>query len=176
MDPKVTVIIPVYNCRETVSEAIESVLAQTLQDFELSVVDDGSTDGTDRAVERYRDRVTLLRQENRGPAVARNAGIRKARGDLISFLDERQNKFQVKILDMNPVTSERTGNKTNAIKENAMRISVQEVPVGNLARFLDSIENSGSIVKVQRIRIKPNFSKPTHLDGVIQISTFVIER
>lgn len=85
--PRVSVIIPTYNCREYISEAIESVFQQTFTDYEIIVVDDGSTDGTESKVAEYLDRVILLRQENRGPAVARNRGIRAARGELIAFLD-----------------------------------------------------------------------------------------
>ena len=85
--PRVSVIIPTYNCAPYVGAAVESVLAQTWQDFELIVVDDGSTDNTRSILERYLDRIVYLHQENQGESVARNRGIEIARGEYIAFLD-----------------------------------------------------------------------------------------
>lgn len=87
--PKVSVIIPSYNYARFLPGAIESVLDQTFQDFELIVVDDGSTDETADVVRPYTENHGLkyIRQENRGPSSARNTGIRNARGKLVAFLD-----------------------------------------------------------------------------------------
>jgi len=89
--PKVSVIIPTHNRAQVVADAIESVLAQTYPDFELIVVDDGSTDRTRQVVERYigqnGKRVAYLWQENAGAPAARNAGIRLSAGDYVAFLD-----------------------------------------------------------------------------------------
>ena len=87
--PLFSVVIPTYNRRDLVSRAIASVLAQTFEDFELLVVDDGSTDETARLVLGLGDpRIRLVAlAKNRGPSAARNAGIAAARGELISMLD-----------------------------------------------------------------------------------------
>jgi len=85
--PLVSVIIPTYNRRDLLREAIDSVLSQTFKDFELIVVDDGSVDGTGRMLRRYGDRLTYVVQENRGVSVARNRGIDLAGGGYITFLD-----------------------------------------------------------------------------------------
>lgn len=86
--PRVSVIIPTYNRRKYVQEAIDSVLAQTFTDYEIIVIDDGSTDGTDEALQvRYGDRIHYEWQENQGESVARNRGIELARGEYIAFLD-----------------------------------------------------------------------------------------
>ena len=87
--PSVSVIIPTYNRAHLVGRAIRSVLDQTRQDFELIVVDDGSTDKTGRVVRSFTDdRIRYLRHErNRGGAAARNTGIKAARGTYIAFLD-----------------------------------------------------------------------------------------
>jgi glycosyltransferase involved in cell wall biosynthesis len=87
--PAVTVIIPTFNRAAIVGRAIRSVLAQTFEDWELIVVDDGSTDGTEQAVKSFSDdRIKYVRHErNRGGAAARNTGIRCARGEYVAFLD-----------------------------------------------------------------------------------------
>lgn len=86
--PLVSVIIPTYNRAALVVEAVASVLAQTWTDYELLVVDDGSTDGTQEVLAPYRDRLRLLRRpENRGVSAARNLGARESRGQWLAFLD-----------------------------------------------------------------------------------------
>jgi glycosyltransferase involved in cell wall biosynthesis len=83
----ISVVIATYNHGAFIAEAIESVLAQTVADRELIVVDDGSTDGTHEVVARYGEAVRYLRQENRGAFAARNRGRDEARSDLVAFLD-----------------------------------------------------------------------------------------
>jgi len=88
--PKVSVIIGAYNCEKFIEETIRSVMGQTFKDWELIVVDDGSSDNTCGIVQRIDDeRIRLIRlAKNSGlPAVSRNTGIRAARGEYIAFLD-----------------------------------------------------------------------------------------
>jgi len=82
----VSVIIPTYNRAWVLKEAIDSVLAQNFRDFEIIVVDDGSTDNTLRILESYQE-VCIVRQNHRGVSAARNAGIARATGHFIAFLD-----------------------------------------------------------------------------------------
>src|SRR5438552_1251330 len=82
----VSVIIPSYNHAHFLPESIESVLQQTIQDFEIVVIDDGSTDDTAAIVAKY-PQVRYLRQENRGLAAALNTGIRETSGRFLIFLD-----------------------------------------------------------------------------------------
>ena len=82
----VSVIIPCYNQARYLGEAIESVLRQSYDNFQIIVVDDGSTDETQEVARRY-ERVECIRQENRGLAEARNAGMRASRGEYVVFLD-----------------------------------------------------------------------------------------
>jgi len=105
---RVSVIIPTYNCETYVGQAVESVLAQTYQDFELIVVDDGSTDNTRQVLEPYLDRITYLYQENQGESAARNRGIQMAQGEYVAFLDSddlwlpRKLERQVAAMEVSP--------------------------------------------------------------------------
>jgi GT2 family glycosyltransferase len=83
----VSVIIPAYNRFSLLREAIESVLAQTDNQYEIIVVDDGSTDKTHTIAETYKGKLRYLHQRNRGVSAARNRGIFEAKGDYICFLD-----------------------------------------------------------------------------------------
>jgi glycosyltransferase involved in cell wall biosynthesis len=85
--PKVSVIIPVYNCERFVGAAIESVLSQTYEDYELIVVDDGSQDETLNIISNYREKIRILSQPNSGQATARNLGYKNSTGEYLAFLD-----------------------------------------------------------------------------------------
>ncbi len=85
--PLVTVIIPTYNRDWILKEAIDSVLSQDFENFELIVVDDGSTDNTQDILDGYTRDIIVLRQDNCGVSAARNAGIASASGHFIAFLD-----------------------------------------------------------------------------------------
>lgn len=86
--PEISVVIPLYNKAESVGRTLESVLSQTFIGFEVIVVDDGSTDGSVRAVMAVADaRIRVVAQKNSGVAVARNRGIAEARGEFIALLD-----------------------------------------------------------------------------------------
>jgi glycosyltransferase involved in cell wall biosynthesis len=85
--PTVSVVIPTYNSGTFLGGAIQSVLAQTYSDFEVIVVDDGSTDNTESVVHSFGDRVCYVRQENKGAGAARNHGIKRSRGKYVAFLD-----------------------------------------------------------------------------------------
>ena len=83
----VSVIIPVYNGERYLGGAIENVLAQDYRPIEIIVVNDGSTDNTEAVARHYERDIIYVRQENRGPAAARNKGLQTASGDIIGFLD-----------------------------------------------------------------------------------------
>ena len=89
--PVVSVVIPAYNSADVLGRAIDSVMNQTFTDWELVVVDDGSTDDTSAVLDSYRERLggrlVAVRQRNSGASVARNTGIEKSKGTFIAFLD-----------------------------------------------------------------------------------------
>jgi GT2 family glycosyltransferase len=105
---KVSVIIPTYNRRGYIRQAVESVLAQTFQDLEIIVVDDGSTDGTDEVLRDYSNRITYIYVENRGFVEARNTGMKAASGEYIAWLDSddlyhpHKTALEVAVLDAFP--------------------------------------------------------------------------
>lgn len=90
MIPKISIIVPVYNVEKYLQRCVDSILNQDFQDFEVILVDDGSTDCCSEICEKYRekdDRVVVLHKENGGLSSARNAGLNIARGEYIGFVD-----------------------------------------------------------------------------------------
>jgi glycosyltransferase involved in cell wall biosynthesis len=85
--PQVSVIIPTYNRAWVIKEAIDSVLAQDYAEFELIVVDDGSTDQTSDVLDTFGNVIKVFSQKNKGVSAARNRGIAEASGNFIAFLD-----------------------------------------------------------------------------------------
>lgn len=83
----VSCILPVFNGAPYLTEALESVFAQTYRPIEIIAVDDGSTDDTPAVLQRFADRVRIVRQANAGPAAARNHGLRLCQGSFVAFLD-----------------------------------------------------------------------------------------
>lgn len=109
--PRVTAAIPTHNRGHLVVEALESVLAQTYSDLEVVVIDNGSTDDTEEQLRPYVDRITYVKQDNRGRAGARNRAIALARGAYVAFLDSDDTwlpnrlERQVPLLDRDPGTA-----------------------------------------------------------------------
>ena len=88
--PKISVIMPIFNGSEFLERSVSSLLNQTLQNFEIVFIDDGSTDNTLEILNTYKqkyDFITILTQENLGSGKARNYGINEAKGEYIAFLD-----------------------------------------------------------------------------------------
>ena len=86
--PRFSVLIPTYNRRQLLAQAIDSVLAQTFPDYEIIVIDDGSIDGTVTMLQSYGSHIRVLSQENRGGQVARSQGAAIAAGDYLVLLDD----------------------------------------------------------------------------------------
>jgi glycosyltransferase involved in cell wall biosynthesis len=83
----VSIVIATYNRARLLPQTLDSIFAQSFQNFEVIVVDDGSNDGTRDVLAAYQDRITYLYQDNRGPSAARNLGARHAKGVWLSFQD-----------------------------------------------------------------------------------------
>jgi glycosyltransferase involved in cell wall biosynthesis len=106
--PRVSVVIPTYNCARFLGRTIDSALRQTYRDFEVILVDDGSTDETQALMASYGDGVRCIRQSNQGVSAARNLAIEHSDGEFIAYLDAddlwRPEKLarQVEYLDAHP--------------------------------------------------------------------------
>ena len=88
--PKVSVIVPVYNAENYIEDCCENLLNQTYEDYEVIFVNDGSTDNSQRMLENLAskyDKIQIITQENKGQAIARNAGIKQSKGEFICFVD-----------------------------------------------------------------------------------------
>jgi hypothetical protein len=134
--PAVSVVIPTYNRRRRVERAVASVLAQTFEDFELVVVDDGSEDGTRESLAGLDPRLRLHRQANRGPAAARNAGIRLARAPTVAFLDA-DNRWLPDHLEVLAAVLARFPEAVFASTCPAFRVAGEECPED--ARLIDAL-------------------------------------
>ncbi|MGI9544217.1 MAG: glycosyltransferase family 2 protein [Cyclobacteriaceae bacterium] len=111
-EPLVSVIMAAYNAEDFISSAIESVLLQTYQKWELLVIDDGSEDHTEDLINAFADkRIQYFRQSNRGASAARNAGLKNMKGELFCFLDAddaltpESLKSRIEFFDRNPDVS-----------------------------------------------------------------------
>lgn len=85
--PVVSVVIPCFNAERWLAQAVQSVLAQSVGEVEIVVINDGSTDHSRQVAEQFGDRITLINQANRGVSAARREGVRRAKGQYIKFLD-----------------------------------------------------------------------------------------
>ena len=111
-DKLISVVIPLYNKQDYISDTIQSVLRQTYQNFEIIVIDDGSTDKSSAIVESINDnRIRLFKQPNAGVSTARNTGIAKSRGEWIAFIDADDEweseylKHQIELIETFPQCS-----------------------------------------------------------------------
>lgn len=102
--PFISIVIPTYNRAHSVNTAIDTVLAQTFADYEIIVIDDGSTDNTKDVLRPYADKIHYIYQANKGVSAARNAGIKAAQGEWIAFLDSDDEwlprKLELQVLDV----------------------------------------------------------------------------
>ncbi len=103
MKPFISVIVPAYNAEKTLVQVLEDILGQTYENYELILVDDGSTDGTAEICDRYavdHPEISVIHQENRGLSGARNRGTKLARGEYVSYVDsdDRIEKDYLKVL------------------------------------------------------------------------------
>jgi len=127
----VSVIIPVYNAREVIRETVDSVLKQTWSDYEIIVVDDGSTDESAAVVQQFREKVTYVYQDNKGVAQARNRGIEESTGEYIALLDHDDLWHPTKLEKQVAVLRQRP--EVGLVITRIMHIRSDGTPTGNIA-------------------------------------------
>lgn len=144
--PRVSVLIPTYNRAKYIRDAIDSVLRQTFTDFEVIVVDDGSTDNTREIVTGYTDpRVKYIYQENSGVSTARNNGIKISNAEYIAFLDsddmylEDMLEKSVRILDEHPEVGYSYG-QSNIMREGVGVYRTRTSPFHSHSTVVGSVE------------------------------------
>jgi glycosyltransferase involved in cell wall biosynthesis len=140
--PKISVIMPVYNGEKTVTRSISSVLEQTFSDFELIVVNDGSTDNSLHLINAFADkRIRVLSQDNSGASAARNLGIKMSQGDYLAFLDVDDRWSKDKLEDQIKMFSESS-------------------EVGLVYSWSDYVDEKGDLLcSGKRLVINSNFNK-----------------
>lgn len=165
VQPRVSVVIPAYNAEDYIAATIESVLAQTYQNHEIIVVDDGSTDRTLQVLRNIELRIKVLAKTNGGPASARNLAINNSVGEFIAFLDSDDlwtpDKLaeQIAFLDLHPEVGLLFGealmfNEINGEKVIQQKIGYTGDPTFRQLLFGDFIPNSTVIIRracVERI-------------------------
>ncbi|MBB4823650.1 glycosyltransferase involved in cell wall biosynthesis [Sporosarcina luteola] len=146
---KVSVIITNYNYAQYVREAIESVLNQSYQNFEIIVVDDGSTDESATVLrnyeESYADKITVISQKNGGQASAFNTGFEKATGDIVAFLDADDYWYENKLSTIVKYHEKYDGIQHNLLINNEIPFVLLEDQVGKQRRLLEEYGFFGTI-------------------------------
>jgi glycosyltransferase involved in cell wall biosynthesis len=137
--PKISVVIPVYNGETYIRSALESVLDQTYSDFEVIVVDDGSTDRSREVIAGLKRAVAYIYQENSGVAVARNHGFLHSRGQFIAFLDQDDRWYTNKL-------------------ESQVAVLDQHPGIGITYSDVDMIDETGRVTDVQSLRNQASVS------------------
>ena len=135
--PLVSVILPVHNREGWVARSIRSVLSQNYSHLELLVINDGSTDGTRQILESFASRITILDQPHRGAEVARNLGLRHARGEFVAFIDSDDVWYADRLSRQLPLFSR---DKVGLVFGNATLVDYRRTPPRHLKRtFFDSV-------------------------------------
>jgi len=158
MNPLFSVIIPTYNRPQKVVRAIQSVLAQTYDNYEIWVIDDGSTENISEVLKPFKDRLNYLRKENGGLSSARNEGIRCSRGAYVAFLDDDDWWYKHKL-------------------EYIARAIQSRPDVGLFYSWVDFVNESGKILWVNKSRYFGNHTYLTLLQGsFIPTPTVVVKK
>lgn len=166
-NPLISVIICTYNRKKYISETINSVLEQEYSPIEILVIDDGSTDGTDKLIHQYGDKVIYHKQENKGITTARNTGCKLANGEYITFQDDDDpmppNKLTLLYAALNQYQSSVLAVGDLAfIDENGVLTGYRWLPENKNSKIPVLIEQSHEAILWPRVPATPNttlFSK-----------------
>jgi glycosyltransferase involved in cell wall biosynthesis len=160
--PRVSVVMPVHNGARYLAEALESVFAQTFRDFEVIVVDDGSTDETPAILRGYGDRLAVISREQGGACAARNLGVERTAAPYVAFLDHddrwypRKLEQQTAVLDARPEVvlvlseSDRMDEQGRLIQTRATAAERPRLKDSPLGRLMETDQLLSSAIMVRR--------------------------
>lgn len=182
----VSIVVPVYNAQEYIARTLDSFISQSLQDWEVIIVDDGSTDNSSQIIKEYTQKDTRFKyykQTNAGVSVARNTGIKKASGQFISFCDSDDTWYphnlerRIHFLEENKL--DWCFSNLTLINENDIEIDTLKVQPTNLLEDVlswngNSITTPSTITVrkkvVDKVKFDPKFSTAADQDFFIQIA------
>ena len=168
---KISAIIPFYNSEKYLEEAVNSVLKQKTDIFEILLIDDGSVDNSMKVAEKFLPDVTILTQQNSGAAAARNNGVKHSKGDIIAFLDSddiwTDNHLNILI---GPLMS----NNNIDIVFGRFKAFISPELIGQINVDLDNINNveSGYFPQTSIIR-KSVFDQIGYMDSTLELGEFI---
>jgi hypothetical protein len=128
--PKISVIIPVWNAMDTAPRAIASVFSQSYADYEVIVVDDGSTDDTPAMLARFGERIRVIRQSNSGASKARNTGVSASTGEYLAFLDDDDEWMADKLAHSVPILDQEP--ECALVYTRGLKVDLQGRQIGSL--------------------------------------------
>lgn len=169
--PKVSIIIPTHNREKFIDETIQSVLDQTYKDFEIIVVDDGSTDGTKQKLEKFNSKIKLIEQSNLERAQARNNGVKNSNGVYIAFLDSDDlwlnNKLekQIALLDTNKDLVLTYGQSLRINEQGQRTKPVKRQKEGYSGNIFEKLLLRNLVVSATPIIRRETFEKTTGFDS-----------
>jgi len=181
MISKVSVIIPTYNCKHYICEAIDSVLAQSYKNTEIIVVDDGSIDATQEVISKYGEQIKYIYQTNKGVSSARNRGISLAEGEYIAFLDSDdvwlpdKLKLQISAIEKNTeavlvFTDAEVFNEKGIVRNSFRPSHIEKADCGSFRCRINSFSlNDGSI-------LAGDFYRDLLMGNFIALSTVLIRK
>lgn len=187
MKPFVSIVLPAYNAAQHLESTLDSVLSQTYKDFELVIVDDGSSDETYTLAESFckRDsRIKLIHQENQGAAAARNKGIQNAQGIYIAFLDADdlwvadKLAIQVEHLEQDPKLGMSFGKVQYITAEDVAAATISSVKLTNITAkdFFEenlAVTPSNTVFRKEALLQVGGFNEDSNLLGFEDVELFI---
>jgi len=166
--PEISVIIPVYNAEKTIAWTIDSILNQTFKNFELIIINDGSTDSTLDIIKKFKDkRIKVFNQKNQGAPRARNLGMKKSKGQYISFIDAddmwTNDKLELQLKALKNSKAEVAYSFVDLIDTNNKKICSldRQIINGNVQKkiFIKNFIDCGSNVLIKKKNLKHKFDE-----------------